>query len=373
MTSETIEEKMKITDNNVLSYNYDILRPIDLMREYPWTQEEELKIIDYRKQIQNILDRKDNRKIIIIGPCSIHDVDSALSYAERLRPLAEKFSDRLLIVMRTYFEKPRTTIGWPGLIDDPNLDYYIDPERQNRNKGFRLATRLLKAITNIGLPLATEFVGLDTPQYIGDYISWAAIGARTCESQYHKWMASALSMPVGFKNNTSRELSSCVDGVVTARARGHKFPGIDKYLRNCLITGRGNTYSHVVLRGGNESHNFRRDSIDKVSELLYKANIPGNIMVDCSHGNCYDYELRKKVYTKQLEAGKSLREQILDGNENVIGAMYESNLKQGQQAFPKTKEERDRLDGDISITDGCIGWEDSEKELYRWYEEMSKR
>ncbi len=362
----------RIRDVNVRSYDYDILRPIDLLTEVPLTHREEERVLGYRQEIRNIYDCRDPRIIIVTGPCSVHSTEGALRYAERLKRIADDVSCEVFVIMRAYLEKPRTHADWPGFIFDPDLSYYIDSSQCNHNKGLKLSRSLLKEITELGLPIATEFVDFDNPQYIGDFVSWGAIGARTCESQPHKQMACALSMPIGFKNNTAGEIISAVDGVITARTPRQKFRGIDMNGTRCYVVGNGNLYTHVVLRGGNGSPNYLPASILETEELLRKAKLEERIMVDCSHGNCTENIEGKKVKValKQLIGGESLRQQILSGNKSIFGVMYESNLVCGKQTFPRKLEELSEVDPYKTLTDEGLSIEIMEEEIYRWQEVM---
>lgn len=381
MAEERTDEKKhkingKLVDKNVASYNHDILKPIEVIDEFPVTCREKEKILSYRQQVQDIYDGKDPRVILILGPCSIHSYEGAINYGTRLKQFIdrERVSDELFIVMRSYFEKPRTGPDWPGFIFDPDLVYYINPSFCDKNKGRRLSRKILKELTNMGLPLGMEFLDSHNPQYIGEFISWGAIGARTCETPGLRWMASGLSMPIGFKNNTSGDISAAVGGVVTARAKGHKFDGITLDGEICEVTGKGNPYTHVVLRGGNGTPNYRPEAIEQTSKLLDKAGLEKRIMIDCSHGNCTEERDGKKVKIaeNQLLGGESLRQQILAGNKYIFGVMYESNLKPGKQSFPKRFEDIGKVDPDITLTDPGLSWEKMEEEIMRWYEMMKR-
>lgn len=357
MLTETLEEKMeeKLFDNNILGYD-TLPSPRGLMEDIPLSDENKKFIINSRKQIEDILNKKNKRKIIIVGPCSIHDIKIGIEYAQRIKKLSEQVSDKLLIVMRTYFEKPRTVIGWTGLIYDPYLD-----GSYNIADGLRIARRFLKDITELKIPCGTEFVGSVVPQYISDMISWAAIGARTTESQVHRQLASGLSMPVGFKNSTSGDISVAVDAAKAARYP-HKFIGIDVYGNTCAVETRGNKYSHVVLRGGNGIPNCSPELVSKALELQDKAGIPRNIIIDCSHGNS------DKKYERQEEVAYPVMQQIINGNKNIVGLMLESNIHEGNQPFPKTLQERENLKKGVSITDGCISLETTERVIRKFYD-----
>ncbi|VVB77579.1 DAHP synthetase I family protein [uncultured archaeon] len=356
MITETLEEKMEeVFDNNIVGYEA-LPSPRGLMEDIPLNAKDREFIARSRKEIENILDKKDKRKIIIVGPCSIHDPETCIEYAKRIKNLSEEVSDELLIVMRTYFEKPRTVIGWTGLIYDPNLD-----ESYKIADGLRIARKFLKNITELRLPCGTEFVGSVVPQYIADMISWSAIGARTTESQVHRQLASGLSMPVGFKNSTSGDISVAVDAAKAARY-SHKFIGIDIYGNACAVETRGNKYSHVVLRGGNGVPNCKPELVSQTLQLLDHAEIPRNVVIDCSHGNS------DKKYEKQEEVAYSVTQQIVDGNEDIVGIMLESYNHEGKQPFPKTLQERRDLKKGLSITDGCISIETTERVIRKCYD-----
>jgi len=356
MTTETLEEKIeKVFDNNILGYE-PLPSPRGLMEDIKLSTKDRRFISSSRKIIEDILDKKDTRKIIIVGPCSIHDTETCIEYAKKIKNLSDEVSDELLIVMRTYFEKPRTVIGWTGLIYDPHLD-----ESYRIADGLRIARRFLKNITELGLPCGTEFVGSIVPQYIADMICWAAIGARTTESQVHRQLASGLSMPVGFKNSTSGDISVAVDAVKSARYT-HKFIGIDISGNACAVETKGNKYSHVVLRGGNGVPNCKPELVLRTLRLLDKAEIPRNVIIDCSHGNS------DKKYEKQEEVAYSVIQQIIDGNIDISGIMLESYIYEGKQTFPKNLQERRDLKKGVSITDGCISIETSQRVIRRCYD-----
>lgn len=300
-----------------------------------------------REELKNILDRKDSRFIIVVGPCSIHDPKAALDYANRLKALADKVKDTIFIAMRVYFEKPRTTIGWKGLINDPDLDNSCDI-----NKGLRIARELLLEINKIGLPVATEFLDPVTPEYIADLISWGAIGARTTESQIHRNLASGLSMPIGFKNGTSGNTKIAVDAVYAAY-HSNQFVGINNEGIAGIIKTKGNKHTHVILRGGSESGpNYTKEHVEKVINQMNDIHLVPNVMIDCSHGNSH------KDYSKQKKVIDSIVEQMSkDYGNNIIGCMIESFIKEGSQ--PLSKDLND-LEYGKSITDSCISWVETE-------------
>lgn len=298
--------------------------------------------VDTRNAIHNILHGQDERLIVIAGPCSIHDIDAAKEYATRLKPLIDKYADDLLIIMRVYFEKPRTTVGWKGLINDPDLD-----DSFNINKGLRTARQLLLDLNDMGVPAGTEFLDLITPQYVTDLISWGAIGARTTESQCHRELASGLSCPVGFKNGTYGTTKIAVDAIGAA-IRPHNFLSLRKEGNAGIFSTTGNPDCHIILRGGKEP-NYDADSINTVSSELEKASLAANIMVDMSHANS------KKQHAAQVQVGEDIAQQIASGDKRIIGTMIESHLIEGRQDVTPGKE----LVFGQSITDACLGWDDS--------------
>jgi 3-deoxy-7-phosphoheptulonate synthase len=315
-------------------------------------------VVAGRRAVLDILAQRSDRLLVVVGPCSLHDPKGALEYASKLARLSEQLSDRLLIVMRTYFEKPRTTIGWKGLINDPAMDGSCDIER-----GIRIARRLLLDINELGLPCATEFLDPIVPQYIADLISWAAIGARTTESQTHREMASGLSMPVGFKNGTDGSLQIAIDAMSAARTP-HSFVGIDQEGYTCVVRTTGNPAGHVVLRGGRNRSNYDPESIAQANADLAKNRLPNVIMVDCSHANS------GKQHARQEEVWKSIIEQGAAGNRAIIGAMLESNLFEGSQPVPKNP--ADLIYG-VSVTDACMSWDTTERLLRYGHEVLATR
>ncbi len=333
-----------ITDDLRIESIKAVTSPSVICEEITITEEAAKTTAETRNAIHNILHGKDDRLIVISGPCSIHDIDAAKEYADRLKPLINKYSDSLLIIMRVYFEKPRTTVGWKGLINDPDLD-----DSFNINKGLRLARQLLLDLNNIGVPAGTEFLDLITPQYVTDLISWGAIGARTTESQVHRELASGLSCPVGFKNGTYGTTKIAVDAIGAA-IRPHHFLSLRKEGNAAIFSTNGNPDCHIILRGGKEP-NYDPDSIEKVSEELESANLPANIMVDLSHANS------KKQHEAQLDVGQAVTDQIANGNKRIIGTMIESHLVAGRQDVKPDKE----LVYGQSITDACLGWDNTVK------------
>jgi len=303
------------------------------------------------------LRREDPRLLVVIGPCSIHDEKSALEYATRLAALRKEVAGQMEIVMRVYFEKPRTTIGWKGLINDPHLDGSQDIEA-----GLKIARRLLLAITGMGLPAATEFLDPIVPQYIADLVTWAAIGARTTESQTHREMASGLSMPVGLKNNTDGSLQSAIDAMGAAR-QPHSFLGMDQDGVTSIVRTTGNSSTHIVLRGGRTQTNYDAKSIRAAEEKLQSEHLPPVLMVDCSHANS------GKQHAKQEDVWRSVIQQRVGGTRSLVGLMVESNLNEGNQPIPKNLAD---LRYGVSLTDSCIGWETTERMLHWGYEALAK-
>ena len=316
-----------------------LIPPAILLEELPISERASNVVADARVALTNIVHGSDSRLAVITGPCSVHDVKAALEYAERLKPIADRFADHLVIVMRTYFEKPRTSVGWKGLINDPDLD-----ESFHINKGLRLARKLLLDINDLGLPTASEFLDTQIPQHIADLTSWVAIGARTTESQVHRELASGLSMPVGFKNTTDGSTEIAVDAVVTARSQ-HWFPSVTKQGVSAIFQTIGNDACHVILRGGSRTGpNYDAEHISKVCARLAARRLPQSVMVDCSHGNSH------KNHLKQLEVAEALCEQIAAGSRRIFGTMLESHLVEGRQDYVSGQPS---VYGQ-SITDACL-------------------
>lgn len=332
--------------NNINIKTFEkLISPNELLEQIPSNSHITKFIKNSRQTIKNILNRIDNRLLIIIGPCSIHDPNAAIEYAHELKKISDKFNDKIFIVMRTYFEKPRTTIGWKGLINDPDLN-----GSYNINKGLIIARQLLLDINNIGLPVAIEFLDTISPQYTSDLISWGAIGARTTECQLHRELASGLSMPIGFKNGTNGNIKIALDAIESA-SQPHNFLGIDENGKASIIQTKGNKDCHIILRGSTDKPNYYIDDIIETSFSIYKRNLLPNIMIDCSHGNS------QKNHKNQKKIVKYLSNIIKSGNENVIGLMIESNLKEGNQKLNN----KENLEYGVSITDACINIEDSIK------------
>jgi 3-deoxy-7-phosphoheptulonate synthase len=327
-----------------------LITPAALMEQLPITAEIEQTVLDGRGQVQRIIEGKDARFMAVVGPCSIHDEKAAIEYAGRLEELAGRLSDRLLVVMRVYFEKPRTTVGWKGLVYDPNLNDTFDIA-----SGLRRARQLLLDIGEMGVYAGTEFLDPIVPQYIAGLVSWATIGARTIESQTHRQMASGLSMPVGFKNSTDGSTQVAVDAVISATAP-HGFLGIDRDGRSCIVHTTGNPYGHLVLRGGSRGPNFGKNAITEAHDQLVAAGVRPQLLVDCSHGNS------SKDHTRESIAFRDVVGQRVAGDAGIIGCMLESNLSPGNQ---KLDSDRSKLKYGVSITDACIGWKETE-ELLAW-------
>ncbi len=310
-----------------------------------------------RERVIRILNQQDPRLLVVIGPCSIHDEKSALEYATRLSKLQKEFADQMEIVMRVYFEKPRTTIGWKGLVNDPHLDGSQDIET-----GLKIARKLLLQINSLGLPAATEFLDPIVPQYIADLITWAAIGARTTESQTHREMASGLSMPVGLKNATDGSLQVAIDAMGATR-HAHSFLGLNEEGVTSIVRTSGNPHAHVVLRGGRAMTNYDAASIAAAEVKLAAEKLPPVLMVDCSHANS------EKKFAKQEDVWRSVIAQRAGGTKSLIGLMVESHLNEGNQPIPKNIAE---LRYGVSVTDSCIGWETTERMLRWGYETLKK-
>jgi 3-deoxy-7-phosphoheptulonate synthase len=338
-TSKTDDERIK--DITVLP------PPEHLIRFFPIRGSAvETLIADTRSTIHKIMSGKDDRLLVIIGPCSIHDPAAALEYARRLRAEREKYKDTLEIVMRVYFEKPRTTVGWKGLINDPYLDesYRID-------EGLRIARQLLIEINRLGMPAGSEFLDVISPQYLGDLISWGAIGARTTESQVHRELASGISAPIGFKNGTDGNIKIATDAIQAA-AGGHHFLSVHKNGQVAIVQTNGNPDCHVILRGG-KTPNYDAANVAAACADLAKAKLPQTLMVDCSHANS------SKQHEKQLEVARDIASQISGGSRSVFGVMVESHLLAGAQKFTPGKDDPAGLEYGKSITDACLGWDDS--------------
>jgi 3-deoxy-7-phosphoheptulonate synthase len=363
--SQKMQKLQLINPESPMPYNTDDLRirgikelapPSHLIREFPCTDRASETTFRARESIHRILHGADERLLVVIGPCSIHDYAAAMEYAQRLAALRKEFSADLKIVMRVYFEKPRTTVGWKGFINDPNLDDSFEI-----NKGLRLARSLLLEINEINLPAATEYLDLISPQYIADLISWGAIGARTTESQSHRQLASGLSCPVGFKNGTDGSIKIAVDAIKAASAP-HHFLSVTKAGHSAIVATGGNEDCHIILRGG-KTPNYDTASVDVACKELATVGLAQRVMIDFSHANS------SKQFHKQVEVGAAVAGQIAAGDERIIGVMVESHLNPGRQDLSPGKP----LAYGVSITDGCIGWDDSEQLLRRLAEAVRAR
>ena len=353
-----MSEKHTSRTGDVHVAEFEPLAPPNVIKgALPLTADAESTVLAGREELRAALSGKDSRLVVILGPCSIHDRKSALEYATKLNQLRKEVSESLLLVMRVYFEKPRTTLGWKGLINDPKLDGSADI-----NLGLRKAREILLEIVNLGLPCATEFLDPIVPQYTADLVSWAAIGARTTESQTHREMASGLSMPVGFKNSTDGELQTALNAMVSSQG-AHAFLGIDQDGRSSIVRTRGNENVHLVLRGGEGQPNYSPAHIAFAKASLNGSNDKRLIMVDCSHGNS------AKDFRKQSDVFENLLAQFLAGEHSILGMMLESHLSEGKQKLVTPE----KLSYGVSITDGCIGWDTTESLLRKAAAELKKR
>ena len=334
--------RMNKTDDIRINGIDELLPPIAHLYELPLDDKAAELVESTRNQIADLIHGRDKRLLAVIGPCSIHDPKAALEYARRLLPLRQKYEKELLIVMRVYFEKPRTTVGWKGLINDPYLDGTFDI-----NFGLRQARRLLLDLNNLGIPASTEFLDMITPQYYADLISWGAIGARTTESQVHRELASGLSCPVGFKNGTDGNLKIAIDAIGAA-SHPHHFLSVTKAGHSAIVHTAGNPDCHAILRGGKEP-NYSTEHVKAAAEQLAKAGVTPRLMVDFSHANS------RKDYTRQMEVARDVAAQLQNGEQNIMGIMVESHLVEGRQDKPETYGQ--------SITDACIGWDATEELL----------
>ncbi|WP_321530731.1 3-deoxy-7-phosphoheptulonate synthase [uncultured Desulfuromonas sp.] len=334
----------------------EVIAPSELRQVFPLSEQSAAFVTRARNEIQDILHNQDQRLMIVVGPCSIHDPEAALDYARRLSKLSHELDDQLHIVMRVYFEKPRTTVGWKGLINDPDLDgsHLI-------SKGLGIARQLFCAITELELPIATEMLDTITPEYFADLISWGAIGARTTESQPHREMSSGLSFPVGFKNSTDGNLQIAMDAMSAAR-HGHSFLGINRQGKISIVETCGNPDAHIVLRGGSNGPNYQPEAIAFTEKKLADQNLNTAIMVDCSHANsCKDHNRQEEVIVNVLD-------QIANGNNTIRALMIESNIEEGNQPIGPQEE----LKYGVSITDKCIGWETTDRLLRMIHSSLKK-
>ncbi len=343
----------RLDDINIRSYS-TLPSPARIKQDLPLSERAANVTADARRTIERIMHRELRRHLMIVGPCSIHSTEDALEYARRLKALATRVADRILIVMRAYVEKPRTTVGWKGLIYDPDLDDTCDIER-----GLHVARRLMLDIAESGLPLATEVLDPVMPQYLSDTVAWAAIGARTTESQTHRQLVSGLSMPTGFKNPTDGSVRVAIEAVQTAAAP-HSFLGVTAEGRSGLFRTAGNPYCHVVLRGGAAGPNYGGEHIAYARVLMGKMGIAPNIVIDCSHANS------GKAAKRQLEVMRDVIGQIVSGEDAIIGTMLESNLLPGRQQVDRAE----NLQSGVSVTDECLGWEETETAILEAYERL---
>jgi 3-deoxy-7-phosphoheptulonate synthase len=338
------------TDDLRITQVRPLLPPAILLEEIPITERASNIVANTRRAIADVIKGRDSRLVVVVGPCSIHDTAAALDYAERLRPAVTRYADDLIVVMRCYFEKPRTSVGWKGLINDPDLD-----ESYHINKGLRLARRLLLDVNNLGVPTASEFLDTQIPQFIADLTAWVAIGARTTESQVHRELASGLSMPVGFKNSTDGNTQTAVDAVLSARSP-HLFPSVTKQGVSAIFETSGNDTCHVILRGGSRTGpNYGPDHVSDVCKRLASRGLADTVMIDCSHGNS------QKDHTRQAEVADAICGQVAGGSWHVFGAMIESHLVEGRQDYAPGAA---AVYGQ-SITDACISWPQTEPLLAR--------
>jgi 3-deoxy-7-phosphoheptulonate synthase len=344
-----------VVDNVNVESQEILLTPEQLKSEVAMSESAAQTIASSREQIRNILDRKDHRLFLVVGPCSIHDPIAAVDYAKRLKALSEEVSDTLYLVMRVYFEKPRTSVGWKGLINDPYLNNTFQIEH-----GLKVGRQLLLDVTELGLPTSTEALDPISPQYMQDIIAWSAIGARTTESQTHREMASGLSSAVGFKNGTDGGLPVAINAI-TAAQNPHRFLGINNQGMASVIRTKGNPYAHMVLRGGSKGTNYQAEAVQACEQAMEKAGLPQNIMIDCSHANS------SKDPARQPEVMKDVTEQIIDGNQSILGLMIESNIHWGNQSIP---ENLDDMEYGVSVTDACIDWETTETAIREMHDQL---
>ena len=353
-----MDETQQNTDDIRIEEIRQLLPPSLLLSELPILEPSAQLINSTRSDIDSVLNGLSDKLLVVVGPCSIHDRKAAIEYAEHVKKWISTYSNDLLIVMRVYFEKPRTTVGWKGLINDPNLDNSFDI-----NNGLKIARSLLSEINEMGVPAGTEFLDAISPQYYADLISWGAIGARTTESQIHRELASGLSMPIGFKNGTGGSIKIAVDGIKAA-SQPHHFLSVTKQGVSGIVKTRGNKSCHIILRGSSNGPNCDSDSVNETSKLLKDNDLPGQLMVDCSHGNSL------KDYKKQVLVAEDLSEQISNGSKDVASVMIESNLVEGNQKISPNLS--DLVYGQ-SVTDSCVGLDDTEKILSMFADAVQKR
>ena len=344
-------EEAKIERNDLIDLRISRIRPLIppavLLEEMPAQGSTGVTVLEGRRDTSRIVQGKDDRLVVVVGPCSIHDVPAALDYAAKLKKLREDLKEDLHIIMRVYFEKPRTTVGWKGLINDPDLNGTF-----NINKGLRMARQLLCEINEMGVPCGCEFLDTISPQFTSDLVSWGAIGARTTECQLHRELTSGLSMPVGFKNGTGGSLKLAVDAVVSAQ-NPHCFLSVSTQGLAAIVNTTGNDDCHVILRGGSSGPNYQNETVDELSSILAKASLKDRVMIDCSHGNS------KKIHTNQPKVAADIAKRIASGDNRIIGLMIESNINAGNQKLVEGR--ADDLKYGVSITDACIDWNDTER------------
>ena len=353
-----MDETQHNTDDIRIDEIRQLLPPSLLLSELPILESSAQLINSTRSEIDSVLTGLSDKLLVVVGPCSIHDQNAAIDYAEHVKKWINTYSNDLLIVMRVYFEKPRTTVGWKGLINDPSLDNSFDI-----NNGLKIARSLLSKINEMGVPAGTEFLDAISPQYYADLISWGAIGARTTESQIHRELASGLSMPIGFKNGTGGSIKIAVDGIKAA-SQPHHFLSVTKQGVSGIVKTRGNKSCHIILRGSSNGPNCDSDSVNETSKLLKDNDLPGQLMVDCSHGNSL------KDYKRQVSVAENLSEQISNGSKDIASVMIESNLVEGNQKISSNLS--DLVYGQ-SVTDSCVGLEDTEKILTMFADAVQKR
>lgn len=342
--SKSKNEVRIANDDTRIAKVEQVLPPVALLEKYPASEIAVKTVRNARRQAHEIIHGEDDRLLVVIGPCSIHDPNAALEYAKRLKPLRDKYKDNLEIIMRVYFEKPRTTVGWKGLINDPYLN-----DTYALNDGLRIARKLLSDVNDLGLPTAGEFLDMITPQYVADFMSWGAIGARTTESQVHRELASGLSCPVGFKNGTNGGVKIALDAIGSAESP-HNFLSVTKFGHSAIVSTKGNNDCHIILRGGDKATNYDAESVAKVCADIEKSGRIGHVMVDFSHANS------NKQFKRQMDVCTDVCGQIAGGSKQIFGVMVESHLVEGRQDLEQGK----ALTYGQSITDACIGWEDTE-------------
>jgi 3-deoxy-7-phosphoheptulonate synthase len=351
-----MKEVMTDKNNSFEIHNEQIPTPYELKLELPITLKQCLFVNKTREQIIDILEHRDQRHLLIVGPCSVHDVHAALEYAKKLKQLANEISNTFLVVMRVYFEKPRSSVGWKGLLYDPHLDGTHDIAQ-----GLKLTRSLLLDLAEAEIPAAAEFLDPASSSYFGDLISWACIGARTSESQTHRQIASGLAMPVAFKNSTAGKIEVAINGILCASV-SHKFIGMNEQGKISIIKTAGNPHCHMTLRGGEDSPNYDPNSISRALKMLHKHNLIPRILIDCSHDNS------NRNYEKQSSVFQSIIHQIMEGEKNIRGMIIESNLFAGSQGIPS---DLSQLRYAVSLTDACLDWESTERLILWGYEALT--